>query len=162
MEAEETVTNEVVDDQKVDDVNTVEEPENKSETKTFTQEEVNALIADRLGREKKKYADYDDVKAKASEYDSNATTAQEYEELLTTLIEQQTEKLPESFRELVPSNLSKKDQYEWISKAVKASSAKTKKETPIGTSTNPKADSLQSFENLNPSQLLARGYGTKN
>lgn len=56
----------------VDKTGTVEEPENKSETKTFTQDEVNALIADRLGREKKKYADYDDVKAKAGEFEKQA------------------------------------------------------------------------------------------
>lgn len=37
--------------------------------KTFTQDEVNDLIAKRLEREKKKFADYDDIKTKASEYE---------------------------------------------------------------------------------------------
>lgn len=55
---------------------TVEEPATKpeaTETKTFTQDEVNDLIAKRLEREKKKldrYADYDDLKTKVSEYES--------------------------------------------------------------------------------------------
>jgi hypothetical protein len=55
---------------------TVEEPATKpeaTETKTFTQDEVNDLIAKRLEREKKKldkYADYDDLKTKASEYEA--------------------------------------------------------------------------------------------
>ena len=43
-------------------------PVNKPE-KTFTQSELNAIIEDRLGKEKAKYADYDDLKAKAAEYD---------------------------------------------------------------------------------------------
>ncbi|UTR05151.1 DUF4355 domain-containing protein [Alkalihalobacillus sp. LMS6] len=73
MAIEETEQIEATEAQaKVNDETTVEEPENKPETKTFTQEEVNAMIADRLGREKKKYADYDDVKAKASEFEKQA------------------------------------------------------------------------------------------
>ena len=37
--------------------------------RTFTQAEMNAIIADRLSRERTKYADYDDLKAKAAKYD---------------------------------------------------------------------------------------------
>lgn len=53
---------------------TVEEPENKTEApaKTFTQDELDKIVADRIAREKKKldkFADYDDVKTKASEYE---------------------------------------------------------------------------------------------
>ena len=33
--------------------------------RTFTQAEMNAIIADRLNRERTKYADYDALKAKA-------------------------------------------------------------------------------------------------
>ena len=39
------------------------------ETKTFTQEEVNNIVAERLGRDRQKYADYDALKQKAEEYD---------------------------------------------------------------------------------------------
>ena len=39
------------------------------ETKTFTQEEVNAMISDRLQRERSKYADYAQLKEKADAYD---------------------------------------------------------------------------------------------
>ena len=39
------------------------------QNKTFTQAEVDAIIGDRLAREKSKYADYEDLKAKAEEYD---------------------------------------------------------------------------------------------
>lgn len=35
--------------------------------RTFTQAEVNAIVADRLSRERSKYADYDELKARASE-----------------------------------------------------------------------------------------------
>ncbi|CAM3640281.1 hypothetical protein [Mesobacillus zeae] len=40
--------------------------------KTFTQEELDKIVADRIAREKKKldkYADYDEIKTKASEYE---------------------------------------------------------------------------------------------
>ncbi len=39
------------------------------QNKTFTQEQLDAIVADRLARQKKQYADYDDLKAKAAEYD---------------------------------------------------------------------------------------------
>jgi len=39
------------------------------ETKSFTQEQVNALLADTKRKEREKFADYDDVKAKASKLD---------------------------------------------------------------------------------------------
>lgn len=38
-------------------------------TKTFTQEELNAIVSDRVKRANEKYADYDDLKAKASKFD---------------------------------------------------------------------------------------------
>jgi hypothetical protein len=56
----------------VDDKLTVEEPENKPEGKTFTQEEVNKLLAERVARANKKlekYADYDEVKTKLTEFE---------------------------------------------------------------------------------------------
>ena len=43
---------------------TAEQPE-----KTFTQAEVDAIISDRLKREREKYADYIDLKDKAGKYD---------------------------------------------------------------------------------------------
>lgn len=42
--------------------------ENKN-TKTFTQDEVNAIVAERLKRESGKYSDYEQLKAKASKFD---------------------------------------------------------------------------------------------
>jgi hypothetical protein len=66
MSEELNVTNENVNENP-----TVEEPETKpqAEAKTFTQDEVNKLLAERLGRVKNKFADYDDLKTKASEYE---------------------------------------------------------------------------------------------
>ena len=37
--------------------------------KTFTQDEMNAIVSERLGRLKAKYADYDELKAKAARFD---------------------------------------------------------------------------------------------
>jgi uncharacterized protein YhaN len=40
-----------------------------SEPKTFTQEELNGIVEERIKRERAKYEGYDDLKAKAEEYD---------------------------------------------------------------------------------------------
>jgi len=48
----------------------VESPE--SPEKTFTQTQLDELIAKRIERERKKFADYDDLKSKLSEYESKA------------------------------------------------------------------------------------------
>lgn len=39
------------------------------ESKTFTQDEVNAIVVKRLAQEKAKYEDYEAIKAKAAEFD---------------------------------------------------------------------------------------------
>jgi hypothetical protein len=50
--------------QHADDGNPNPEP-----PKTFTQEDLDKIVADRIARERKKYADYEDIKDKASEYE---------------------------------------------------------------------------------------------
>lgn len=40
------------------------------ETKTFTQADVNRIVGERTARERDKYADYDDLKAKATQFDT--------------------------------------------------------------------------------------------
>ena len=40
-----------------------------TETKTFTQDEVNAIVGERLAREREKFADYDSLKEKATKFD---------------------------------------------------------------------------------------------
>ena len=47
----------------------------QQEPRTFTQDEVNAIVADRLTRERAKYADYDDLKGKAGRVDEADTRA---------------------------------------------------------------------------------------
>lgn len=48
---------------------TVNQENNEATEKTFTQAEVDAIVGDRLKRDRAKYADYDDLKAKAEKYD---------------------------------------------------------------------------------------------
>lgn len=47
----------------------VAEPTSGEETKTFTQEEVDRIVNDRLYRERSKYADYESLKTKAARFD---------------------------------------------------------------------------------------------
>ena len=52
------------------DTATVTTQENgEGQIRTFTQDEVNAIVGKRLAEEKGKYADYEDLKAKAAKYD---------------------------------------------------------------------------------------------
>lgn len=55
-------------DANTQDTNT-QAPEKEPE-RTFTQAEMDAVIGDRLARERAKYADYNDLKAKAQAYDA--------------------------------------------------------------------------------------------
>ncbi len=41
----------------------------QAENKSFSQAEVDAIVGERLARERAKYPDYDDLKSKAAEYD---------------------------------------------------------------------------------------------
>lgn len=56
------------------------------ETKTFTQEQVNALIKERVAREKEKYADYEALKDKASKYDQSQEASKSEIQKLTEKI----------------------------------------------------------------------------
>ena len=42
---------------------------NQEESKVFTQDELNAIVGDRLKRERDKYADYDSLREKAQKYE---------------------------------------------------------------------------------------------
>ena len=78
--AEETVNQETTQ--------TAEQPE-----RTFTQAEVDAIIGDRLKREREKFADYADLKEKAGKYDevfkANGEATKQAEELKKQLAELQ-------------------------------------------------------------------------
>jgi hypothetical protein len=63
---------EIINNEEVVNENpTAEESVNKPEVKTFTQEELDKIVAERVGRANKKlekFADYEDLKTKLSEY----------------------------------------------------------------------------------------------
>lgn len=63
-----------------------------SGSRTFTQEDVDRLIEDRLKRERKRYADYDDLKAKAKAADEAGKANQTLEEKLEALQREQAER----------------------------------------------------------------------
>lgn len=63
------------------------------EEKTFTQAELDSIIADRLTRERAKFADYDTLKDKAAKYD-------EAEQANKTELQKATEKVTELQQEL--------------------------------------------------------------
>lgn len=66
-------------------------PENGAEgtAENFTQEQVDAIVKDRLAREREKYKDYNDLKNKAAEYDkqqeANKTELQKSQDKVAAL-----------------------------------------------------------------------------
>lgn len=68
----------------VEQVNTTGS-ENNQEGRTFTQEEVNAIVEGRVAKERSRYADYETLQAKASKFD-------EMEEASKTELQKATEK----------------------------------------------------------------------
>jgi len=54
----------------------------ESGARTFTQEDVDRIVAERLRREREKYADYDDLKAKAAAADASKSELQKLAERL--------------------------------------------------------------------------------
>jgi len=53
--------------------------------KTFTQAEVDQIVKDRLARERAKFADYDDLKARAAEADKSKSQLDKMQEQLDTM-----------------------------------------------------------------------------
>ena len=74
-------------DETVKTQETTQEAEVK-ETKTFTQEEVNAIVSERVKKERAKYEGFDDLKAKAAKFD-------EMEEANKTELQKATERAAE-------------------------------------------------------------------
>jgi len=91
-------------------VTTQESPENQA-PRTFTQDEVNAIVGKRLAEEKGKYADYDVLKAKADKYD-------EAEEAAKSELQKATEKA-ETYKAQL-EELQKRDEVRSIREKVSA------------------------------------------
>lgn len=90
-------------------VNQGGENNGQQEAKTFTQEELNAILNDRLGREKAKYSDYEELKNKAAKLD-------EIEEASKTELQKVTEKATALQSEL--DSLKKADEIRQIREKV--------------------------------------------
>ncbi len=54
---------------------TVNQEQTTQQAQTFTQDELNKIVGERLAREREKYADYDVLKAKADKYDEATEAA---------------------------------------------------------------------------------------
>jgi hypothetical protein len=72
-----------------DDPNPDPKPSGEGD-KTFTQSDIDRIVADRLGREKSKYADYDDLKAKAEQFDEHQAANESETDKLRKQVEQLT------------------------------------------------------------------------
>lgn len=69
-----------------------------SEVKTFTQDEVNRIVDERLKRERAKFSDYDELKRKAAEADTSKSELQKLTETVNQLKDDLTEERHKSLR----------------------------------------------------------------
>lgn len=80
----------------------------KEETKTFTQEQLDEVLTKRLERERKKYEDYDDIKAKLADFEKAEEERKKQE--MSAVERLQAEKEEEAKKALEASELAQKAQ----------------------------------------------------
>lgn len=79
----------------------VESSETQStDEKTFTQAQLDELIAKRIERERKKFADYDELKTKLSEFETKAEEQRQAELSEVEKAQEQAKKFEEQYKEL--------------------------------------------------------------
>lgn len=81
--------------------NNNQETNTNNQEKTFTQEEMNRILGERLAREREKFADYDSLKEKAEKFDKA-------EEASKSELQKQTEKANELQKKLDQMNAANK------------------------------------------------------
>src|SRR5690625_3164843 len=99
-----------------DNVDTVEEPENNTEEKTFTQAELDQIIADRLAREKKKRDDAGKAaeaegERKRPEEQNEDKTLEEQAQLLVKLVESDDDEAIAESIKLLKASVPTQDNY---------------------------------------------------
>jgi len=105
--------------------------------------------------------DMDGIKGQHKEATARVT---QLEAVIIGLLEARLENVPEDFRDLVPSNLAPEQKLEWLTAAEKKGlfgAASQKKETPVGSQTNPAGGATTDINTMTPGQLLRMAYGQK-
>ena len=141
--------------------------------KTFTQEELNRIVAERVDREKKKYADYEDLKAQVTALEDKVKTdssaLEKYAEVearrdalegtLTKLFDSKIASIPEEFHELIPNDRPIETRLDWVSKAEEKGLFVSKVKSSLGKPSNPQPDTSEHLSSLSSRDLIRRGYG---
>jgi ribonucleoside-triphosphate reductase len=105
--------------------------------------------------------DMDGIKAQHKEA---KTRVEQLEAVINGLLEARLENVPEEFRDLVPGNLAPEQKLEWLGAAEKKGLfgvASQKKETPVGSQTNPAGGATTDLNTMTPGQLFRMAYGQK-
>jgi hypothetical protein len=110
-----------------------QDPPEGGDDKTFTQAELDRIIADRLKRAEKQYADYDELKAKASKLDeqeaANKSEVERLTEQVATLTQERDTAIGKADRlEVAISKSLDEDRASRISTAVKRLTGTTREE----------------------------------
>lgn len=90
------------------------------------------------------------------------TKATEFETMINDIVKAKLEAIPEKFRELVPQNISVKDQLDWLNKAeTNGLFGQAQGEIEIGKPLNPKNPQANiNTANLSPGSILSMAYSS--
>lgn len=82
-------------------------PADLDKAKTFSQDDVNKIVQDRLDRQAKKFADYDDLKAKVQTYEATLSTTEKTMADLQATVADLSAKAAQTEREALVSRIAR-------------------------------------------------------
>ncbi|HID0815705.1 hypothetical protein [Clostridium botulinum] len=142
------------------------EPEKKEEPENKDNEKVTGLEAEieRLKGELKQAKAKNDSKVALDQVntflDEQKNLVAEYEGILNGIINAKLQEIPENLKELVPANLSLKENLDWLTKAEKSGVFKANPDIEIGKPLNPNnIKQPTDTSKLSASSILAMAYG---
>jgi len=160
--------------QKVDEIAKGDEPPKTPETSTEekTDEVVEGLkkqiekLQEQLGSKSTLEQTIADLQGQLNQLKNDSegqkTKATEFETVINDIVKAKLETIPEKFRELVPQNISVKDQLDWLNKAeTNGLFGQAQGEIEIGKPLNPKnPQSNINKANLSPGSILSMAYSS--
>lgn len=150
---------------KTPETSTQEEPNKEIEELKILVKQLTEKLEEKPTLEEKPNEDTEALNQLKVESESYKTKVTEYEAVLNEILNSKLEKVPENFKELVPKNISIKEQLEWLNKAESNGLFEVKKsvgDIEIGKPMNPKNPTqMVDTSKLTAGSLLSMAYGSK-
>lgn len=127
-----------------------------------------AAEADRLAKEQQgKFEELykstsDELNKYKADHKQASDRVKQLEAVINGLLEAKLEAVPEEYRDLLPAHMAPEAKLEWLAQAEKKGLfTNTKKNTPLGESTNPPVSQNTDLNKLSPMEMLRAAYGSR-